>query len=135
MNSVRGFSLLELVITLIVAGILAALAMPRFADTESQASWFAEQVKAAARYAQRQAVAQHRFVYVCVQATQLKVAYDAGCSPANEFTAYRLSAPSGVTISPTTTFSFNGLGQPSAAIVLSVGGNAVIVVAETGYVP
>ena len=135
MSTPRGFSLLEMVMTLIIAGILAAIAIPRFADTQDQAAWFAEQVRAAVRYAQRQAVAQRRSIYVCVQSTQVNVAYDAACSPANRFSTYTLTAPGGVTITPVTTFSFNGLGQPSASIALNIGGSAVTVVAETGYVP
>lgn len=129
----RGFSLLELVITLTIAGILAALAIPQLADTQMKAPWFAEQVKAATRYAQKQAVAQRRNVYVVVQPAQVRVCYDSGC--ASEITAYRLSAPGGVTVSPTTTFSFNGLGQPSGPVTLTVGSSSITVLAETGYVP
>ena len=70
---------------------------------------------------------------------QLLLCYDAGCSiPVNSFTSngpFKLTAPSGViltaSISP---FSFNGLGQPSAAVTLSVNGSPITVSAETGYV-
>jgi hypothetical protein len=73
-----------------------------------------------------------------VQPATLELCYDAGCaSPLTHITtgaAYVLSAPGGVTLSPTTTFSFNGLGQPSAALTLSVGGHLLNVTGETGYV-
>ncbi|MFN2645421.1 MAG: GspH/FimT family pseudopilin [Burkholderiales bacterium] len=128
----RGFSLLELVITMVIAGIIAALAIPQFADTQAKAAWFTEQVRAATRYAQRQAVAQRRLMYVVVQPALVRVCYDAGCT--SELSMYRLSAPNGVTVTPTTTFSFNGLGQPSSPITLTVGGNSISVVGETGYV-
>lgn len=129
----RGFSLLELVITLMIAGILVALAIPQLADSETKATWFAEQLKATTRYAQRQAVAQRRLMFVVVQPTQVRVCYDAGC--AGEITAYRLDAPAGVIVAPATNFSFNGLGQPSGPVTLTVGSNSITVLAETGYVP
>jgi MSHA pilin protein MshC len=135
MNVARGYSLLELVVTLVIAGILAAVSIPYFTDNESKATWFHEQVKADVRYAQRQAVAQRRAVYVCVSSTQVKVGYDAAC--ASDISSYRLQAPSGVSISPSGSFFFNGLGQPSSGtnISLNIGGKTITVWAETGYVP
>lgn len=145
----RGFSLIELVVVILLTAILAAVAIPRLTDAESKATWFHEQVKGGLRYAQRQAVAQRRCVFVQVAATDVKLFYgDSGCaitatpliflSTAAEGTApgdpFALTAPSGVTLSPVTTFSFNGLGQPSAGVSLSVAGMSITVAAETGYV-
>ncbi len=152
MKPASGFSLLELIVALVIAGILAAIAIPRFTDSESKATGFHEEVKAAIRYAQRQAVAQRRCVFVQVSATQVSLRYgDPGCAaPGTPLTflatiaqgkapgdAYVLDAPSGVTIaSSVSPFSFNGLGQPSSVsdISLSVGGRAITVASETGYV-
>jgi MSHA pilin protein MshC len=131
---------------MVIAAILAAFAIPRLTDSESKATWFHEQVKAGVRYAQRQAVAQRRFVFVEVQPGQIALCYAAGCAsggtPLTQITngqPYVLAVPSGVTISlktGTSPFSFNGLGQPSTAIdiVFDVGGRAITVAAETGYV-
>ncbi len=152
MKPASGFSLLELIVALVIAAILAAIAIPRFTDSESKATAFHEEVKAAIRYAQRQAVAQRRCVFVQVSATQMSLVYgDPNCAiTATPLTflatiaqgkapgdAYVLDAPSGVTItSSVAPFSFNGLGQPSSVsdISLSVGGRAITVASETGYV-
>lgn len=143
MNRPQGFSLIELIVVMVIAGILAALAIPRFTDSESKAAWFHEQVKAAVRYAQRQAVAQRRCVFVSVTAAQVQLAYgDAGCAnPATPLTqittgvAYELNAPTGVAMDPVV-FSFDGLGRPSGAVLtFDVAGRPVTVTAETGYVP
>jgi MSHA pilin protein MshC len=153
-----GYSLLELVVTLVIAGIIAAIAIPRFTDSESKATYFHEEVKAALRYAQRQAVAQRRCVFVQVSSTQVKLFYgDANCAiTATSLTflatmaqgkaagdAYVVDAPGSVTISGTlngvamvlpASFRFNGLGQPTGSLSLSVGGKPITVADETGYV-
>jgi MSHA pilin protein MshC len=135
MKAQAGYSMLELVVVLVIAAILAALTIPAFTDAQSKATWFHEQLKGGVRYAQRQAVAQRRLIYVDVQPTQVRFCYDAGCTAGNEFTAYRLTAPSGVTVTPTINFYFDGLGRPSVAgTSLSVGGRSVTITAETGYV-
>ena len=137
MTRARGYSAVELVIALVIAGILAALAMPYFADREANAVWFQEQVKAALRYAQRQAVANRRPVHVFLTPAEVKLCFDNPCTAPNELVHHRLAAPNGVPISTTTDFSFNGLGRPSIGSTLNftVGGKTVTVHAETGYVP
>lgn len=139
----RGFSLIELVVVMVIAAILAALAIPRFTDSESKATWYHEQVMAAVRFAQRQAVAQRRSVFVCVSPGAVSLGYDGTCTGAAAQSGaaiqipQTLSAPSGVAVSSTTTpFSFNGLGQPSpiGGIGLTLAGHSITVTAETGYV-
>lgn len=137
MKGGSGFSLLELVVVMVLTGILAAVAIPHFTNSESKATWYSEQVKAAVRYAQRQAVAQRRNVYVCIASSSVTLAYDAGCSSAlvqpGSTAAYALAAPSDVALAASI-FSFNSLGQPSSAQSLNVAGHAITVEAETGYV-
>lgn len=137
-----GFTLPELVAVIAIVAILAAVALPRLNESGVNASWFQEQVKAALRYAQREAIAQRRLVYVSIGGgppAQLRLCYDASCSqPLRNLTdggAYTLAVPTGVTLtSSSSPFSFDGLGQPSAAVSLSVGGLPISVAPETGYV-
>lgn len=141
----RGYTLVELVTVIVIAVILAALAIPLFNQSQIDASWFREEAKAAIRYAQRQAVAQRRCVFVTVSPSQLALHYgDASCAitgtPLTRITtgaAYAVDAPSGVTASATTSpFSFNALGQPGpiGGVTVTVGGGAIVVAGETGYV-
>jgi len=155
---VTGYTLLELVVTITVATILAAIAIPFFSQTNVEASWFNEQARAAVRYAQRQAVAQRRSVYVDVSSTQIRLCYDSGCtSPVSRFGSeiytpgatptpaagmnYTLTVPAGVTVTPTS-FSFNGLGQPvnslgnivSAGTIAFTAGSTITITGETGLV-
>lgn len=140
-----GYTLIELVMVIAISAILAALAIPLFNQTSIDDTWFREEVKAAIRYAQRQAVAQRRCVFVTVSASQVQLHYgDAGCAitgtPLTKLTtggAYLLQAPSGVTASATTSpFSFNALGQPGpiAGVTVTVGSATITVAGETGYV-
>lgn len=151
MSGARGFSLVELVVTIVIAAIITAIAIPMFDDARIKQSWYHEQMKAALRYAQRQAVAQRRCVYVQVTATQLSLLYgNAGCTgPGAPLTflatiqegkapgdPFVLDAPSGTSMSPATTFFFNGLGQPSfaAPLTLNAGSATITIASETGYV-
>lgn len=136
----NGYSLVELVVTITLASILAAVAIPYFNQSNVDASWFTEQAKAAVRYAQRQAVAQKRTVYVNVMAAEIRLCYNPppACSqPVQDLrtgTDFVVSVPAGIAISPVA-FSFNGLGQPSAGTTFTAGSGTVTVTAETGYVP
>lgn len=139
MSLARGYSLIELVVVLVVAGIMAAIVMPQFNQPQIDASWYQEQAKAALRYAQRQAVAQRRTVYVFVTASSVELCLAAtnpcpagsGLPDMATGNAYKIAAPNGVSLVPVA-FSFNPLGQPSAGAPFTVG--TVIVEAETGYV-
>lgn len=140
-----GYTLIELVTVIAIAAILAALTIPLFDQTQIDSSWFREQVKAAIRYAQRQAVAQRRCVFVSVSASQVALHYgDANCAitgtPLTNIAtgaAYVVQAPAGVTASASVSpFSFNALGQPGpiGGVTVAAGGGSIVIVGETGYV-
>lgn len=62
-----GFTLVELIIVMVLTGILAVVAMPRFFDHTFDEAGFHDGVKAAIQHARRTAVASRR--YVCVTTT------------------------------------------------------------------
>jgi len=123
-----------MVVTLVIVGILAAVAVPRLisGDAFSSRSFFDES-RSIVRYAQKVAIAQRRLVFVNVTATRVEVCYDAGCvtrvsspvDPADPQGAHADSTearwkltPGRITMSAAN-FTFNGLGQPSAGAVIT----------------
>ncbi len=145
----RGFTLIELVMTIIIVGILAAVIAPRFSGSDIfRERGFADQVKASLRYAQKAAIAQRRFVCVVFTASSVTltvdpVPYDAGAHPAATCPgsplalpdgSAALNAPSGTAMSGYSDFDFNALGRPSTPQNILAGGITISVEAETGYV-
>jgi MSHA pilin protein MshC len=150
----RGFTIVELVVIISILGLMAAVIGPRFAGRDVFASrGFYDQAITTVRMAQKIAIAERAnatppktLIFVVVDANSIRVCRTAGCSAATEVinpatgAALAVSAPSGVTLSPVT-FSFNGLGQPSAGTTIALNSSIVgdparqiIVTAETGYV-
>lgn len=123
--------------TMIILGVISAAAIPKFFDNSVfQSRGFADQVKATLRYAQKTAIAQHRFVCVTIAANKVSLTLGTTAACGSALAGYTpITAPSGVTVN-SASFSFDTLGKPSAAQSLSVSGNtaALIVEAETGYV-
>jgi MSHA pilin protein MshC len=144
----RGFTLGELVMTIVIMGILAAIVLPRMMSSKGFASrGFYDEAQAVVRFAQKTAIAWRRTVVVCISASEISAISNADCAapvPINHPTsggALKSIAPDGVTLSPVGSFSFNGIGRPSAAVTITLTSNIagdplreILVAAETGYV-
>ena len=130
----HGFTMVELIAVMVIAGVLAAVVVPKFfSNSPFQARGFADQVQSTLRYAQKIAIAQHRNVCVSITSEDitLRIANASGAtslcntcldSPAGELpnchstipTTYTISRPStAITLSSSITpFGFDALGRP-----------------------
>lgn len=143
----RGFTMVELVVTLVIIGLLAAIIGPRFIGNDAFASrGFHDEAQSVVRYAQKTAIAWRRPVFVCVTATTVSAGTVAGCGSLVVHPAtgdpLTTTAPSGVTLTPSS-FSFDGGGAPSPnsqvtiAFTSGIAGDParqIVVEAGTGYV-
>ncbi|MGQ0546254.1 MAG: GspH/FimT family pseudopilin [Betaproteobacteria bacterium] len=147
-SAARGFTLPELIMVLVIIAALAALAIPQFVTTRGFASrGFYVEALGVVRFAQKTAIAWRRPITVCVAATEISAIANANCAApvtlAHPTTGglLRATAPSGVTLAPVGSFSFDGLGRPTPALTIVVSSTIVddparqiVVAVETGYV-
>ena len=143
-----GFTVVELVVTIGIVGLLAAIAIPRFMGASGfQSRGFYDSAKSVVRFAQKTAIAWRKDVYVCVTATRVSAGTAAGCATPiiNPVTGAALDtgdAPGGVTLT-VAAFSFDSAGRPNpnAAVTITLTSaipddpvRQIVVERETGYV-
>lgn len=147
-----GFTIVELVAVIVIMGIIAAIAAPRFIGVDAfDARGSHGTLVSALRYAQKTAIAQRRNVFVNLNTATLVVClgYTNDCSsavidPSTQAT-YSKTLSSNVTITASTTpIGFDGLGRPvpnatatftiQNAVVPAESTRTITVEAETGYV-
>ena len=137
--------MVELILVMVIAGIIAAVAVPRLLGRNSfDTRGFADELAATVRFAQKLAISQRRDVFVQLNPNNATLCYDAACAalapgPGGE-TPYTVAAPNGVAIaSPVATLGFDAGGRPNIAAQLTItvsgaGVYPVRVEQETGYV-
>jgi MSHA pilin protein MshC len=143
-----GFTIIELVVTMVIIGIMAYNVMPRFTSAGAfDARGTADQMEAYIRFAQKSALAQRRTVKVVLSSAAstepVLCITDASCGACS---GSNLSLPgrygighSTVTIGGAGTFCFNTLGGTSAQQTITFRDGAdlirtITVEAGTGYV-
>lgn len=153
--SQRGFTIAELVAVMVIVGVLAAVALPKFsAGLAVRDDVFRDEVVSALRYAHATATSHRRLVCATVDSTSVSLAIAAvnpatACSaslPGPDGSATYASTNSGTTASaaPSGTLYFQPSGRVTSdaagatttdtTITISGVSSAISVVGETGHV-
>jgi len=148
--SQSGYTITELITVMVIIGIIAAAALPRFFDRNTfDSRGFYDQTIATLRYAQKTAIAQRRSVCVAFAANSMTLSLDtihldvahpvANCPGVNIAdpsgkSSYILTAPSGVSLAGTD-FSFDSLGRSNISVApIAVDSYTITIHQATGYV-
>src|SRR5881394_4211435 len=120
----RGFTIVELVIVLVVSALLATLAVPRLTDrTALQERGARDQLRTMLAHSRRIAMTQQREVCVLTTPAQARAVYAnaGGCLPASPLrdpagsAAYQIDMPAGIVLGGAALLHFNTRGQPVPA--------------------
>ncbi len=129
LSSERGFTMVEMITVIVILGILAAVAAPRFFDRNVfDSRGYYDQVISTLRHAQKTAIAQRRFVCVSFSAVGVTPGNVTLSLGANNSCGTPLVSPSGITpyiissnnasfsvIPALGAISFDCLGRPRSA--------------------
>jgi len=146
-----GFTLVELVVVMTIAGVLAATIGPKFFSQQTFSErGYADELAAALRLAQKTAVITGCPARVTVNAGSYAAAQQAASGNtclasdnswstpllANDGTTLQGSAPSGTTVSPTGVYQFDTQGRLSSSpgATLTIGSRTISIDATTGFV-
>lgn len=145
-----GFTVVELIVTISIVAVLAAVAIPRFADQQGfKERGFYDEALSAARYAQKFAVATGCEVQFSVAGNAYVLNQRvtdcttggftrAVAHPGTQAASFTGTTPSGIafTMVPTATVVFDALGKTSDGTTrtVTVGSKSFLIVGATGFV-
>lgn len=149
-NKQHGFTFIEIVLTLIIVSVVAAIALPRFFTTSAfDQRGFSDELINALRYAQQYAVASHCGVRVQIAPnsyTLFRAVTSATCAsntpgayfvklvnPSRRPEAFTATAPKGITMS-SHDIIFTAQGSSSTTQTITVGSAQIRVEATTGFI-
>lgn len=145
MRGAAGFSMVELVMTIVIIGILAVVAIPRMGTSEFRALEFRDKAVAALRYAQKTATSHRRTVCVAFTASTVTLTIDhdksGGCGgqaltlPGGDSNVVQSSDAVNAVFSPVPTdFDFQPDGTGADRTIQISGQEDIVVVGATGHV-
>lgn len=149
-RGLHGFTMVELVVTMVVIGILAVAVLPRMDLLRGYDEiGFRDRVRTALEFVRKSAVAQRRHARVTIAGNALTAHIASGIPEGPAAVTFdrdlilpgesdnRFDAPDGVTLTPDATLVFDPLGRHLSAVPVTFavsGAGSITVEAETGYV-
>ncbi len=139
LNRIKGFTLIELILVLLITAVLAATVIPNISFSQFRQTGAVQQGTAAIRMAQKLAISSGCQVDVVIGTSSCTLNWN-GCTaaaipnPASGNTNFCLDSNPGV--SPAVSFSFNDIGEPITGQQTIVFGNGstINVEANTGFI-
>ena len=139
---IGGFTLIEMVVTILIMGILSAYVLPKIDLSSFRETGFVQQAKATIRMGQKLAITSGCEVDVFIDSSTCTLTWNAGSActgtpisnPATGDANFCTdSSPAG---NPSANFTFDKIGGPTAAVpqIDFGGGRTVDVESNTGFV-
>ncbi|MCP3663022.1 MAG: prepilin-type N-terminal cleavage/methylation domain-containing protein [Gammaproteobacteria bacterium] len=140
----NGFTLVELVLTITILGILAAVSLPKFFNQNTfEERFFYDDLISATRYAQRLAIASGCSVSLSISGSGFSLLQDSNCDLSSTSYTLVVNRPSDseifsnadvgdLSITPSTTFYFLPSGDVVNGMGASVGSATIILNSPSG---